>query len=341
MSDPHENLRPDPAGLSRRDFLRHGLSTAAALAAACAASRLLAQSATSAVSATSAAPAVLPPKSRVIVITHPEALVRGYEANRPVLEKMIERAVREFSGADSAEKAWRLVAADGDRVSMKITRAAGPGLRTHDEIPQYIARRLTETNHLAPDRILAWDREDLTPQQLELSDPFLLPSRRQETRLRAALVKDTTCIINLPVLKMHSGTGTSLAMKNHFGSINNPSAFHGWGQGEMWKSIAELSNLDPIKSRTRLVLIDATRPLFAGGPEDQEKFRWTFGGLVVGADPVAVESAAIDILEKKRAAVHGAPWPVTDGRKVIDWAQKIGLGQADRARIDLVTISLD
>jgi len=341
MTDPHENLLPEASGLSRRDFLRHGLSAAAVLAAAGAASRLLAQSAASAKSAVPDQKTALPPKSRVIVITHPETIVRGYDANRPVLEKMIERAVREFSGADSAEKAWRLVAADGDRVSIKITRAGGPNLRTHDEIPQYIARRLTETNHVAPDRICAWDREDLAPQQLELSDPFLLPSRRQETRLRAALVKDTTCIINLPVLKMHSGAGASLALKNHFGSINNPSAFHGWEHGEMWKSIAELSNLDPIKSRTRLVLIDATRPLFDGGPEDHEQFRWTFGGLLLGTDPVAVEATALDLLEKKRAAVHGAPRPVTDGRKVVDWAQKIGLGQADRARIDLVTINLD
>jgi hypothetical protein len=346
MTDQPENI---PSGLSRREFLRHGLSAAAALAAAGTASRLFAQSASSAAPAKSAvAPALnkvegadLLPKSRVIVITHPEVLVRGYDANRPVLEKLIERAVRELSGAESAEKAWRLVAADGDRVSVKITRAGGPNLRTHDEIPKYIARRLTETNHLAPDRICAWDREDLTPQQLELSDPFTLPSRKQTTRFRAALVKDTTCIINLPVLKMHSGTGASLAMKNHFGSINNPSAFHGWDHGEMWKSIAELSNLEPIKSRTRLVLIDATRPLYDGGPDDHEDFRWNFGGLILGTDPVAVEATALDILETKRAAVHGSPWPVTDGRKVVDWAQKIGLGQADPSRIDLVTITLD
>jgi len=140
---------------------------------------------------------------------------------------------------------------------------------------------------------------------------------------------------------MHSGTGASIAMKNHFGSINNPSAFHGWTHGEMAKSIAELNALEPIRKRTRLVIVDATRPLFNGGPQDKPEFRWTFGGLIVGTDPVAVERVGLDILEKKRQEHQDKPWPATDGRKVVDWADKIGLGHAKLNHIDLVRISLD
>ena len=330
--------------MSRRQFLRHGAAAGMAAAGLLAGrglpgrtGRLMAQDA----AGEAPAPEADKPKSRVVVITHPEALIRDYEANRPVLEKLIERAIRELTGADSEKKAWQTVAADGDRVTMKTTRAAGDQLKTHDEIPAYIARRLTEAAGVAADRIRAWDRGDLKGADLELSDPYELPSRGRQTRLRAALVKDTTAIINLPVLKMHSGTGASVAMKNHFGSINNPSTFHGWTRGRMARSIAELNALEPIRTRTRLVVVDATRPLYHGGPHDNPKSRWTFGGVIVGTDPVAVERAGLDILDTKRQEIKGSPWPATDGREVVAWAEKLGLGNADLDRIDLVRIDLD
>lgn len=339
-SPDHPNDAAD--ALSRRDFLRK--SALAASAAALGShllgvpTHLLAQAA-----AAPAAPAPPEerPKSRVVVITHPEALLKDYLANGPQLGKMIERAVRELTGTDSEKKAWATVAAAGDRISMKTTRAAGENLKTHDEIPAYIARRLAEVAGVDKEKIRSWDRMDLKPAEMELSDPYTLPTRGKETRLRAALVKDVTAIINLPVLKMHSGTGASIAMKNHFGSINNPSAFHGWDLGDMAKSIAELNNLDPIKKRTRLVVVDATRPLYDGGPNDKPDFRWNFNGLIVGTDPVAVERVALDILDQKREEARGSPWPAIDARKVVEWAEKIGVGNASLNRIDLVRITLD
>ena len=328
--------------LSRRDFLRQ---SALAGAAAALGSHLLAGPARLLAQAASDAPPAPPdadrPKSRVVVITHPEVLLRDYLANAPQLGKMIERAIRELTGADSDRKAWATVAAGGDRVSMKTTRAAGENLKTHDEIPAYITRRLAEAAGVEAKKIRSWDRMDLTPEELELSDPYKLPTRGKETRLRAALVKDSPVIINLPVLKMHSGTGASVAMKNHFGSINNPSTFHGWSLGDMARSIAELSNLEPIRKRTRLVVVDATRPLYDGGPNDKPAFRWNFNGLLVGTDPVAVERVALDILDQKREEVRREPWPATDARKVVEWAEKLGVGNADLKRIDLVRINLD
>jgi len=344
---PSADSPRDADGLSRRDFLRRSAlaGAAAALGASVlgSAANLLAQTAgdaPKAAPATPAAPEADRPKSRVVVITHPEVLIKDYTANVPQLQKMIERAVRELTGADSDKKAWATIAAAGDRVSMKTTRAAGDTLKTHDEIPAYLARRLAEAAGVDKTKIRAWDRPDLTPEELELSDPYTLPTRGKETRLRAALVKDNPVIINLPVLKMHSGTGASVAMKNHFGSINNPSTFHGWGTGDMAKSIAEVSNLEPIRKRTRLVIVDATRPLWDGGPNDKPECRWNFNGLVVGTDPVAVERIALDILEKKREEVRRDPWPATDARKVVEWAEHLGVGQADLKRIDLVRLDL-
>jgi uncharacterized protein (DUF362 family) len=257
-----------------------------------------------------------------------------------VLERMIERAVRDLTGADTERKAWQQVAVAGDGVSMKTTRSGGPELRTHDETAAFLARRLAEVAGVDPARILAWDRPDLAGRQRELGEPHVLPTRGKQTRLRAALVRDVSAIVNLPVLKVHSGTGASIVMKNHFGSINNPSAFHGWARGDMAASIAELNALEPIRTRTRLIVVDATRPLYNGGPYDAPQFRWNFNGLIVGLDPVAVERVGIDILEARRAEARGAPWPLDDARKVVARAAELKLGHADPAKIDLVRCDL-
>ena len=341
----HEAHSTNPGGISRRDFLRRTSAGAAGLVLGSRllgdAGRLLAQADDAAPSAEGAPPAPERPKSRVVVITHPEALLKDYVANAPQLGRMIERAVRELSGADTEKKAWASIAAAGDHVSMKTTRSGGPDLKTHDEIAAYLTSRLVDVAGVDRAHVRAWDRMDLSPGERELSEAYTLPTRGRETRLRAALVKDVTAIINLPVLKMHSGTGASIAMKNHFGSINNPSAFHGWGRGQMQKSIAELNALEPIRTRTRLVVVDATRPLYNNGPHDDPKFRWSFNGLIVGVDPVAVESVGLDILEKKREEAHGKPWPATDAREAVAHAADLGVGHAERRHIDLVRIDLD
>jgi len=351
----HSQDRSDPCSererLSRREFLRQGLAAAAAVGAAASlpplAGRLFGQEtpaagqAAAAGTGDAAGAGGVAGKSRVIVITHPEALVREYVGNRPVLQQMLERAVRELTGADSDKKAWQQVALPGEPVSIKTTRAGGDLLKTHDELSAYVAERLIEAAGSDKDRIRIWDRPDLRGEDLELSEPFVLPTRGKETRLRAVLVKDSPAIVNMPVLKTHSGTGASIAMKNHFGSINNPSAFHSWATGNMARSIAELNRLDPIRTRTRLIVVDATRPLFAEGPSDNPDFRWTFGGLIVGTDPVAVDAVGLDILEKKREEHFGRPWPLEHAREMVRWGQTIGLGNADASRIEVVRIKLD
>jgi len=355
----HSQDRSDPRSererLSRREFLRQGLAAAAAVGAAASlppsVGRLLGQEAPAsgaaaetggtAAKAGMAGMAGMAGKSRVIVITHPEALVREYAGNRPVLQQMLERAVRELIGADSDTKAWRHVALPGEPVSIKTTRAGGELLKTHDELSAYVSERLVEAAGSDKDRIRIWDRPDLRGADLELSEPHVLPTRGKETRLRAVLVKDSPAIVNMPVLKTHSGTGASIALKNHFGSINNPSVFHSWAKGDMAKSIAELNRLDPIRTRTRLIVVDATRPLFAEGPSDNPDFRWTFGGLIVGTDPVAVDAVGLDILEKKREEHFGRVWPLEHAREMVRWGQTIGLGNADASRIEVVRIKLD
>jgi hypothetical protein len=102
------------------------------------------------------------------------------------------------------------------------------------------------------------------------------------------------------------------------------------------KNRPELNALGPIRTKTRLCIVDAIRPLYAGGPADNEEYRWDYRGLIVGTDPVAVSAVGMRILEAKREAALGKPWPMTFARELLACAQKIGLGNADPDRINLV-----
>ncbi len=343
-------------GVSRREFLER-LAAGAAAAAGTAALPLGVRAATDAgkpdaAPTTQPAPAVRagPPteKSRVVVVRHPEVLIpdRGYRVNPLVIQQMLDRAVVELTGAmagpsggPAVATAWRRFGREDDFVAIKHTLIGRPTLHSHREIGAAVSSQLVAVAGAKADRIVAVDRRMPEPYG-ELSDPFALPSRGLKTRLRRLYTDHATAIVNVSVLKCHSGVGISAAMKNHLGSVNNPAAYHGWQPGEMARSVPELNALGPLRTKTRLCIVDAVRPLFAGGPADNPEYRWDWRGLIVGTDPVAVTAVGMRILEAKRNEVRGEEWPLTAAREMVAWGQQIGLGNADADRIDLVEVDL-
>ena len=285
-----------------------------------------------------APPAAAPAKSRVVVVRNPEVLVRGYRANPPVVRQMLDRAVLELTGAKTEAAAWQTVAREGDFVAVKHNTMGYPTLHSHAELNDAVSVALVDLAKVKVDSVLVVDRMDVPKPYDEFSEPFTLPSNRIVTRLRRLYTDKATAIVNISVLKTHFGEGISGALKNHLGSVNNPAAYHGWQPGEMPRNLPELNALEPLRTKTRLCILDAIRPLFAGGPADDEAYRWDFHGLIVGTDPVAVTAVGMRILEAKRAESRGKPWPMTAARQLVAYAQKIGLGAADPERIDLVEV---
>jgi len=58
-------------------------------------------------------------------------------------------------------------------------------------------------------------------------------------------------IVNLPTPKQHGGARMSVALKNHYGSINKPGALHGnWCD----PAIAELNAQPTLRDKTRLIV---------------------------------------------------------------------------------------
>ena len=327
--------RPHASGVHRRDFLK----LAAVGGAGGVVARWLpgtAHAAAETPSAETTAPAQ--GSARVVIIRRPGVLVEGYKVDREILAGMIDAGIRELTGAESDKAAWQSIAREGERVTMKYNGLGGPNIRTHAEMYEILAERFKE--HARVEDAIAWDRQGIPVDKDGWgSETYELPSRGIKTKLRAIVTDWATCLVNLPVLKTHGGNGLTIAMKNHLGTNNNPGDLHPW-DGGMWQSIAELNALEPIRTKTKLIVVDATRPLWDGGPGDRPANRWDENALMFAIDPVAVDTVGLGIIEAKREEVKGEPWPVTWGRKKVEYAGTLGIGVADPKRIEVVEKTL-
>jgi uncharacterized protein (DUF362 family) len=147
--------------------------------------------------------------------------------------------------------------------------------------------------------------------------------------------------VNVTVLKDHSLAGISSALKNMYGAIHNPNKYH---DNNCSPFCAHVFNLEPIRTKTRLNVIDAYRVQYQGGPGYRSNYIDYYGGILLSTDPVAVDAIGMEIVENFRKK-HGMQSLAEDGRPVryLEPAQEIGLGVADREKIDLVvrTVSPD
>jgi uncharacterized protein (DUF362 family) len=145
--------------------------------------------------------------------------------------------------------------------------------------------------------------------------------------------------INLPVLKDHSIAGMSAGLKNMYGAIHNPNKFH---DDNCDPFCAHVNNLEPLRVKNRLTILDAVRVQYDGGPGYMSQYLATFGGLVISDDPVAVDRVGLEILERIRSD-HGRPTLAVAGREVryLKSAQTLNLGQAELDDIELVVLNVD
>ncbi len=139
--------------------------------------------------------------------------------------------------------------------------------------------------------------------------------------------------INLGVLKHHSIAGMSAGMKNMYGAVHNPNKYHG---NNCSPFTADINNLEPIKSKHRLTVIDAVRVQYDKGPGFNSKYMGYYNGLVLSENPVAADSVALMILDHLRRE-NGLPQLAATSQKVkyLEAAEKIGLGTANIKSIDL------
>jgi uncharacterized protein (DUF362 family) len=266
---------------------------------------------TSAAAAAASALAPLPgaptaPTSTVLVLRDAKAMLDETRVDAPVVRKMLDQVLLKVTGEKNVKSAWLSLLKPTDIVGLVPTPHLNP---THRELVAALIDSLKEAGFPA-DHI-------------------------REMQGSGAAVETATALICLPGLKAHWLTGIGTVLKNYIMFSGNPTGYHHADSAKL----GEIWNLPKVKGKTRLVLVDALRPLCDKGPQPDPRYMWPYRGLIVGSDPVAVESVGLKIITEKRRALRGEPWPLSPPPLCVKAAEEqYGLGVSDLTRIKIETV---
>ena len=156
--------------------------------------------------------------------------------------------------------------------------------------------------------------------------------------LSKILVDYCDAIVNMPVLKDHGIAGITCALKNHYGSIHNPNKYH---DNACNPYVADLNSLEQIRSKQRLIVVDALKVQYHGGPAFHPHWAVNFGAILLAEDPVAVDAIGFGIIEDLRKKEGLGSLKGTRREPIyIKTAETYELGNANPEKIDLIEIEI-
>lgn len=256
-------------------------------------------------------------KSRIVVIRSPGVIGSSGEVDREVLGDLVDQGLRLLTLESTLEDALRHYFAPKDKIGLKVNCLAGPMASTHPELALVISGFL-KTVEIRPRNILIWDRSSYElkevgfPVNVDRDNVLCFGTDAQGVGYSQELVdyrsvgslvsrimeQITNAQINLPVLKDHSLSGVTCSLKNWFGAIHNPNKYHEEGCDPF---IADLNAIPLIRKQQKLVICDALRVQYNGGPSYHSGWAENFGGVILGEDPVAVDFVGYQIIDQIRA----------------------------------------
>jgi uncharacterized protein (DUF362 family) len=256
---------------------------------------------------------------------------------------------------DDPVEPWKLVVRPDEVVGLKVNCLSGRGNSTSVELVDAVCERLQQAGVPAKN-IVVWDRlnRDLEKGGYRINyegggirrfgndtlgfEDELSTYGAVGSLLCRTLTRVCDCVINMPVVKDHSIAGVTVSLKNMFGAIHNPNKYH-MNVGDPY--VPDVYMLGGIRRKTRLIVCDATTIQYEGGPSYLPYWAWAFDGLIVGSDPVALDTTGWKLIERKRSQEGMKSLAELDRRPAyLDTAadEKHRLGTNDPDRIDLVEV---
>jgi len=241
---------------------------------------------------------------RVFIIRHPNALDEMDRVNRKVVSDMLDEIVCAVAGEKDARESWRTFVKSDDTVGLVPTSHLNA---THKEVTELVRGKLTEAGIPAKNIVQAQGGKGVH--------------------------KTCTVLIPLPNLKAHWLTGIGTVLKNYIQFGGKPSDYH---QAKS-KDLGRIWTLPGVKGKTRIIIVDALKPLFDKGPQVFPQYLWHYNGIMAGTDPVAVEAVSLKIIQAKRDEFQGKSWPLSPPPTCIEAADKVyHLGCSDLSKIKVV-----
>jgi hypothetical protein len=270
------------------------------------------------------------------------------------LRQMLDASITELTGLNDAGEAWRALFQPGERVVIKVNAFRNSLIWTHAPLVMAITDALQDAG-VGADQIVIFD---CLTRELETAG---YPVNKDGAGVRcygndgdhvgdwdivgrgtqiSRILMDCDALINVPVLKAHRLAGLSFAMKNHYGTISNPSSYHR-GQA-ITQGMAEINALPPIRDRTRLIVGDMLAAcLYYGASYPYWEADWKGDALLMSFDPVAHDTVGLDIIANLREAEGGSRQPLVNN--ATPWLKngaQMGLGTDSRSDMALTELKL-
>lgn len=235
--------------------------------------------------------------SLVTIVRDKDAMDASNTVNADVLRAMLDDILIKVTGETTPGDAWLSLVTPEDTVGLVPTPHLNP---THQEVVDAVRNSLIEAG---------------------IPEEKILEAQGGPDKPKAC-----TALIGLPGLKAHWLTGIGTVMKLYIKYSGNPRNYH----DENNAKLGEIWNYPFVKGKTKLVLVDALHPLCDKGPQPDPRYKWPYNGLIAGADPVAVETVCLRIIQEKRKALRGEEWPLSPPPLCVEAADKVyGLGTSD------------
>jgi len=251
-------------------------------------------------------------KSRVVLIRNKDVIDRLNKPREEIVQQMLDKAVTALLSEKDHVQAWKMLIKPNDIVGIKSNE--WKFLPTPSELERAIERRVMDAG--VPQKNIGIRDRGI------LDDPLFLKS---------------TALINVRPLRTHHWAGVGTLIKNYIMFVRKPYSYH----PDTCADLATIWKLPLVQGKTRLTILVLFTPLFHGsGPHHfSPKHTWAYNGMLVGLDPVAVDSTGVRILVAKRKEFFGEDRPLNPPPKHVFLADtRHNLGTADPGKIDLIKI---
>jgi hypothetical protein len=251
-------------------------------------------------------------KVRVILVRHRDVLDENSAINPDILQGMLDEAVMRLLDESDPVRAFGKLVKPGETVGIKTN--VWSYLPTPSELEAAIKRRLMDVG--------------ITEDRIGLDD---------HTVRTNPLFVNATSLINARPLRTHYLSGMSGCIKNYIMFAESQEAMH----PDSCADLGSLFKLPMVKGKTRLNILCALTPQFHGrGPHHfSRRYVWSYKGLIVGQDPVAVDTIGLRLIMAKRREVLGKDQELPPVPKHIQLADtRHGIGTSDINAIELVKL---
>jgi hypothetical protein len=251
-------------------------------------------------------------KARVVLIRHRDVLDENQKINPDILQGMLDEGVMKVLGESDPVKAFQKLVKPGETVGIKTN--VWSYLPTPPELEAALKRRVIDAG-VAPDRIGLDDHTVMT-------NPLFVKA---------------TSLINVAPLRTHYLAGVCGCIKNYIMFAESQPAYH----PDSCADLGSLFKLPQVQGKTRLNVLCVLTPQFHGrGPHNfNRRYVWSYKGLIVGLDPVAVDAIGLRLIMAKRREVLGKAQELPPVPKHIQLADtRHGIGTSDMNAIELIKL---